>query len=128
MGRKLTTAQQERLLSPITTALIAMRLGRCTDDHAHDVLAQVFIAYRVSQLVPRHRHLQPELRDAETAVHSMLERHNQRTIKDGFVNGTADEIDAIQLASEIYAALLKTTPLRTFRRALININDRVKRK
>lgn len=128
MGRKLTTAQQTRLLSPITTALIAMRLGRCTDDHAHDVLAQVFIAYRMSQLVPRHRHLQPELRDAEASVHSMLERHNQRTIKDGFVNGTEDEIDAIQLASEIYAALLKTTPLRTFRRALININDRVKRK
>ena len=128
MGRKLTTAHQERLLSPITTALIAMRLGRCTNDHAHDVLAQVFIAYRMSQLVPRHRHLQPELRDAEAAVHSMLERHNQRTIKDGFVNGTTDEIDAIQLASEIYAALLKTTPLRTFRRALININDRVKRK
>jgi len=125
MGRKLTIKQQERLMSPIRTALIAMRLGRCTDDHAHDVLAQIFIAYRMSQLVPRHRHLQPELRDAEEAVHSMLERHNQRTIKDACVNGTADEIDAIELASEIYAALLKTTPLRTFRRALINTQDSI---
>lgn len=112
MGRKLTTAQQERLLSPITTALIAMRLGRCTHDHAHDVLAQVFIAYRMSQLVPRHRHLQPEIRQADNEIHRFL------TTKEV-------DIDAIDLASEIYAALLKTTPLRTFRRALINTQDSI---
>lgn len=123
MGRKLTPAQRERLLSPITTALIAMRLGRCNHDHAHDVLAQLLIAYRVCQLVPRHRHLRDDIRAAESAVHNMIERHNQRTIKDAYVNGTTAEIDALELAAQIYEALLKTTPLRTFRRAVINVKD-----
>jgi len=123
MGRKLTPAQRERLMSPITTALIAMRLGRCNYDHAHDVLAQLLIAYRVCQLVPRHRHLRDDIRAAESAVHNMIERHNQRTVKDAYVNGTDDEIDALELAAQIYEALLKTTPLRTFRRAVINVKD-----
>jgi|SRR5699024_3987609 len=97
MGRKLTTSQQERLMSPIRTALIAMRLGRCNHDHAHDVLAQLLIAYRVCQLVPRHRHLRDDIRAAESAVHNMIERHNQRTVKDAYVNGTDDEIDALAI-------------------------------
>lgn len=125
MGRKLTTGQRERLMSPITTALIAMRLGRCTDDHAHDVLAQLLIAYRVCQLVPRHRNLRDDIHAAESAVHNMIERYNQRTVKDAYVNGTTAEIDALDLAAQIYAALLKTTPLRTFRRAIINVKDAI---
>ena len=125
MGRKLTIGQRERLMSPITTALIAMRLGRCSHDHAHDVLAQLLIAYRVCQLVPRHRHLRDDILAAESAVHNMLERYSQRTVKDAYVNGTDDEIDALELASQIYEALLKTTPLRTFRRAVINVKDAI---
>ena len=125
MVRKLTTGQRERLMSPITTALIAMRLGRCSHDHAHDVLAQLLIAYRVCQLVPRHRHLRDDILAAESAVHNMLERYSQRTVKDAYVNGTDDEIDALELASQIYEALLKTTPLRTFRRAVINVKDAI---
>ena len=125
MGRKLTTGQRERLMSPITTALIAMRLGRCSHDHAHDVLAQLLIAYRVCQLVPRHRHLRDDILAAESAVHNMLERYSQRTVKDAYVNGTDDEIDALELAAQIYEALLKTTPLRTFRRAVINVKDSI---
>lgn len=125
MGRKLTTGQRERLMSPITTALIAMRLGRCSHDHTHDVLAQLLIAYRVCQLVPRHRHLRDDILAAESAVHNMLERYSQRTVKDAYVNGTDDEIDALELAVQIYEALLKTTPLRTFRRAVINVKDSI---
>src|SRR5690625_6741418 len=126
MGRKLTTGQRERLLSPITTALIAMRLGRCSHDHAHDVLAQLLIAYRVCQLVPRHRHLRDDILAAESAVHNMLERYSQRTVKDAYVNGTDIEIDALDLAAQIYEALLKTTPLRTVRRAMLNVSEKVK--
>lgn len=125
MGRKLTTGQRERLMSPITTALIAMRLGLCSHDHAHDVLAQLLIAYRVCQLVPRHRHLRDDILAAESAVHNMLERYSQRTVKDAYVNGTDDEIDALELAAQIYEALLKTTPLSTFRRAVINVKDAI---
>ena len=112
MGRKLTIKQQERLMSPIRTALIALRLGTATSDHAHDILGQLFIAYRICQIVPRHRHLQPEIRKADSEIRSFL------TTKEA-------DIDAIELASEIYAALMKTTPLRTFRRALINTRDSI---
>ena len=126
MGRKLTTSQQDRLMSPIRTALIAMRLGTATSDHVHDVLAQLLIAYRVCQLVPRHRHLRDDILAAESAVHNMLERYSQRTVKDAYVNGTDIEIDALDLAAQIYEALLKTTPLRTVRRAMLNVSEKVK--
>lgn len=112
MGRKLTIKQQDRLMSPIRTALIAMRMGTATSDHAHDVLGQLFIAYRICQIVPRHRHLLPEIRQADSEIHRFLTTQEA-------------DIDAIELASEIYAALLKTTPLRTFRRAIINTQDSI---
>lgn len=113
MGRKLTTSQQDRLMSPIRTALIAMRMGTATSDHAHDVLGQLFIAYRICQIVPRHRHLHPEIRKADSEIHRFLTTQEV-------------DIDAIELASEIYAALLKTTPLKTVRRAMLNVSEKVK--
>lgn len=125
-GRVLTNSQQKRLMAPITTAIIAMRLRRCSHDHAHDVFAQLLIAHRIAQLVPRHRHLLPELVAATDALQSMLERYSQRTVKDAYVNGTDIEIDALDLAAQIYAALLKTTPLKTVRRAMLNVSEKVK--
>lgn len=125
-GRKLNTDQQMRLMEPITTAIIAMRLRRCSHDHAHDIMAQLFIAHRIAQLVPRHRHVLPDIQAGTNALHAMLARHSQRTIKDAFVNGADDEIDALDLAAQIYAALLKTTPLKTVRRAMLNVSEKVK--
>lgn len=122
---RLTKKQIDYLMAPIRTAIIAFRLGRADSDHYHNLAAQIMIAHRIAELVQRHRHVLLELKAGMSALDSMFDRWKQRTIQDAFISGTGEEIDALDVAAEIYAALLKTTPYKTVRRAIRNVNDAV---
>lgn len=125
MPNRLSKSQIEYLMAPIRTAIIAFRLGRGDADHYHNLAGQMMIAHRIAELVPRHRHLLVELKSGLSALNSMFDRWKQRTIEDAFISGSVEEIDALDLSAEIYSALLKTTPYRTVRRAIMNVGDAV---
>lgn len=122
-GRKLSPKRVSNLISPLLTALIALRLGRCREEHFYDLLGHIMIAGRIAELVPRHRHTLKEIREATTLLGVIFERWAKRTIEDAFVSGKPEEVDAIETAVKIYEALLKTTPLSTVRKAMLNVSD-----
>lgn len=123
MPRRLPASSQSALMSPLLTGMIALRLRRGTSEHYHDLAASIMIAHRLAGLVPRHRHLQEETQAAMSALNSMFERWKQRTVSDAYVAGTDDEIDALDTAVQVYAALLKASHGKYVRRALLNVND-----
>lgn len=86
------------------------------------------IAGRIAELVPRHRHTLAEIRKATTLLGILYERWANRTIEDAFIAGKPEEVDAIEIAVKIYEALLKTTPLSTVRKAMLNVSDLTKPK
>src|SRR3546814_18777135 len=81
------------IMAPITAALVALRLGRATDDHYNALAAAFVIAQEAAMLVQRHKHLVEALDPPVNALNAIFERRQQRTIPDAPWSGTpADEI------------------------------------
>lgn len=106
------------MVSPLTTAIIAMSMGRATAKHYYDLVGAFAIAESVTELVHRHRHLKSELQPALTALGAIFDRRKQRTIPDAPWSATDAEIDDLELGVRIYEAMIKTTPGPAFRRAI----------
>lgn len=115
---KLNRTAHNAILEPVITAMVAMRLSRATSEHYHTLASAFLIASHAVELTPRHAHLADTVTAGLSALGHVFARHEQRTIQDAYFTATADELDAIHDALEIYKALLKTTPGRTWRRAI----------
>lgn len=124
---KLGGKAQSDVMAPVTAALVAMRLGRATTEHYHNLAGAMTIAYRVAELVSRHKHLLDEIQPALDALNAIYARQAQRTIPDAPYSGTAEEIDDIEHGAEIYRAIIRTTPgpvmARAIQRELQNVRQ-----
>lgn len=118
---KIGASAQAAITRPITNAIIALRLGYAEADHYHDLAAAMMIAHKTAELTDRHRHLLPDLQLAINALDSIWTRHEQRTVKDAFYSGTTQEIDVLDNATQIYAALIQTTSGKTMRSAISRV-------
>lgn len=85
------------LVQPLTTAVIALRLGTATEQHLSDLCAALHISYRIAEAVPRRRYLLPHLTTASDAL-----------IAQG--QGAPFDVDAIDNGISIYRALIVATP------------------
>jgi hypothetical protein len=85
------------LVEPLTTAVIALRLGTATEQHLSDLCAAVHISYRIAEAVARHCYLLPHLTKASDAL-----------IAQG--QGEPFDVDAIDNGISIFRALIIATP------------------
>lgn len=106
------------MMDPLTTALIAMCMGRATADHYYDLASALSIASHAAQIVQRHKHLLTDIMPAMAAICAISDRHEQRTVQDAPYSGTKEEIDAIENGVEIYRAIIQTTPGKPMLRAI----------
>lgn len=126
--RRLSVKQQDAILAPVSTGMIALRMHRATSDHYHDMAGGIMIACMIAEIVPRHRHLQLDIHAGMHALNAMFSRWQQRTVEDAYVSATDEEMEALELCVHIYKALLQTTTVRDIRRALWNVTDKIKEK
>lgn len=118
---KIGASAQAAINRPITNAIIALRLGYAEAESYHDLAASMMIAYQAAELTDRHRHLLPDLQLALDALGAIWARHEQRTVRDAFYSGTTQEVDALDNAAQIYAALIQTTSGKTMRSAISRV-------
>lgn len=114
---RLSASYKQRRARPLVDALIAFRLGRGGETHFYELLGALLIAYEIATEVARHRHLKPDLMLSLSALDSIYDRQDQRTVKDAYWAATLDELRALDLGVDIYAALLDTTPGKRVARA-----------
>lgn len=105
------------LRAPLTTALIAFRLGTATSEHYHEIAGAVTIAVDVINAVPRHAHVMAELQPGIATLNAIFER-------DGW-QATPEEVTSLEELVEIYLALMLATPgktvLKCIRRAMSHV-------
>lgn len=111
---RVTAEQISHLMSPLTTALIAFRLGAAGDVPYHDLAAALTVAYCIATRVERHRHTLPHIDAALGVLRAVFERANGA---DTYA-AEAPEIEAIDLAVDVYRGLLHATPWSFLRRAI----------
>lgn len=109
-----TASQIQHLMSPLTTALIAFRMGTAGDVAYHDLAAALTVAYCIATRVERHRHTLPHIDAALGALRAVFERAAGAET----YTGTDEEIAVIELAVEVYRGLLHVTPWAFLRRAI----------
>lgn len=122
---RLTRSERQRMVSPVMAAVIAFRMHRGRETHYHDLAYHLMLAHQIVSHVQRHEHLTIDTQAGLNALNSVFDRWRQRTVRDGYISATDAEIDALDLAAEIYAAVLKTTPWKTVRRAMLRLNDAI---
>lgn len=117
-GRKLTQKQRTNILAPALSGVIAFRMGRANEDHFYAMYSHVLIALQIASLVPRHRHLTPDLIEAKEILEKA--KFSQKESNDDFFSLTKEEIDLVDLSFEIYKGLLLTTTLKQVAKAIQN--------
>jgi len=122
---RLSKRQHDAMFKPLTTAMIAFRMGRAQSEHYHEIANAVMYADAIAELVARNRHVRGDLKGSMSALNSIFHRQKQRTIADAPWSGTPDEVDEIELGVEIYKALVTTTPGKVLRRAMTRYSNRV---
>lgn len=115
---RLSGNAHQMIIDPLVTGLIAMRMGRGTSEHYHNLATAMMIASHVCEIVHRHNHLQAELKPAFESLNVIFNRRKQRTIEDVPWSGTPEELDDIEHGVEILKAILKTTPGPVMARAV----------
>jgi len=120
---KLGRAAQSELMSPLTTALVALRLGRADSDHYHSLACAMTIAYRAAEAVPRHRPLLAEIQPSLDALNAIFDRAKQRTVQDAPWSGTAEEVDQIENGVKLYEGIVRTTPPKVIRRVIMRVME-----
>lgn len=104
------------LISPLTTAQAAMRLGTFDSEHYHTLACAFSIAHEIIQLVPRHRTLAEDLKPSLVALNAIFERGEPYQVAPG-------EADAIDEGVAIYRALLTATSGHHVRRAIARVRE-----
>lgn len=124
---RLSAKYKQRRSRPLVDALIAYRLGRGGEAHYYELVGALFIAAEIATLVARHRHLKPDLDQALSALSSIYDRQDQRTVKDAYWAATPEEVDRLELGVNIYTALLATTPGKQVVRAMRRVRHDIER-
>lgn len=114
---RLNAKRLAALRDPLTTALIAFRLGTATSEHYHEIAGAVTIAVDVINAVPRHAHVLAELQPGIATLNAIFERDGWRA--------TPEEVTTLEGLVEIYLALMLATPgktvLKCIRRAMSHV-------
>lgn len=111
---RVTGDQIQHLMAPLTTALLAFRLDTAGTTHYHDLAAGLTVAFYTASRVQRHQHTLPYLQAGLDALTAVFMR------ADGTDNYRAEpiEIEAIELAVDVYRGILHVTSWAFLRRAI----------
>lgn len=125
--KRVPARAQSKITGPLTTALVAFRMGRGRAEHYGELAFAMVLAWEIVHSVERHRHLIPDMKPAMDAINAIFERKRQRTVADAPWAAMPAEIDAIELAVEVYSSLWKVTPPKTIDRAMRKIGSAMER-
>jgi len=103
----LTQQQQDRLMAPVRTAVIAMQISELQEHQFYDLMGQLLIAKSIAQLVPWNR---PYLDHINAALWSMQDK---------------PDVDLIDSAMQIYEGMLKDTPVHIYQKALNKLKGKL---
>lgn len=108
MRRSIHKRQIDDMSRMLLDALVAYRLDAATEDHRHNILAQLLIAKEVATKVQRHNHLLGHINESISAV---------------LVDPV--DIDTVELGCEITKALYLSTTKKTLRRCIRKVLNEI---
>jgi len=119
LGRptRIQAGQIQAILGPINTALLAFRMGTAGTRPYHDLAAGLSVAYYAASRVARHRHLMPDIKAGLDALTSVFERCHAEDDSELYL-ATDEEMERLELAAEIYGAILHSVSWAFLRRAI----------